>query len=95
MIQAAQKALTDFVMERKRGPMVAIDQQYPSDQTERHRSFMTGLHAGDDLFAYVVLPNCVHLPGVFHILSRRVTIDFKPYRDARLLLMAEPAAPSC
>ena len=54
---------------------------------------MTSLYAGDKGLAFVVLPNSMHLPGVFHFCSRRSTIDFKPCRDARVLLMAEPAAP--
>ena len=60
---------------------------------DRHRTFMTGLHARNEGPRLVILPNSMHLPGVFHLCSGRATIDFKPCRDAGALLMAEPTGP--
>ena len=54
---------------------------------------MTGLHTGDDLFAAIALPPSVQLPCIDRVLGRRTTIDFKPYRDAGVLLVSEPAVP--
>ena len=54
---------------------------------------MAGLHTGDDLLAAIVLPLPVQRSGVDHVLGRRTTVNLKPHRDARLLLIAKPAAP--
>ena len=73
--------------------IMSIDQERLFDAADRDWTLMTGFHTGDNSLADVVPPSSVHLSGVDHVLERSTTIDLKPYSDARVLLVSEPAMP--
>ena len=93
LVQQVQEGFIGSGVESELRLIMAINQESLFDVTDWHRTSMTGFHTGDNLLAEVVLPSSVQLAGVDHVVDRRTMIDLKPYGDARVLLVSEPAVP--